>query len=85
MLNILDAKKLIGKTCVIEWKDRSGNIQQCTSIIYDATFVPLYGGYLMTAQEDIRLDRLVSIHILEESPAAHPEVATSPGTEKLAA
>jgi len=37
------------------------------SRIHDATFVPLYGGYLITDTDDIRLDKITTIHLLEEN------------------
>ncbi|CEK18022.1 hypothetical protein [Chthonomonas calidirosea] len=77
MIGILEAKALVGKTCELEWKDRLGNVHRATSLIYDATFVPLYGGYLMTAQEDIRLDRLISVRVVEAEPTGASSTASS--------
>ncbi|HLI50080.1 MAG TPA: hypothetical protein VKV18_15525 [Chthonomonas sp.] len=86
MMGILEAKALVGKTCELEWKDRLGNVHKAISLIYDATFVPLYGGYLMTAQEDIRLDRLISVRVLEAKPAgASPTASSSTNMQKAAA
>lgn len=61
-----DAKTYIGKVCSIRWEDRSGKEQVIVSKIYDATYVPLYGGYLVTDIEDIRLDRVRSVSLAGE-------------------
>jgi len=67
-----DAKQLIGRTCAVSWLDRTGNEVRTVSRIHDATFVPLYGGFLVTDCDDIRLDRVTSIHILAEDGSAVP-------------
>lgn len=59
---ISDAKKLVGKVCAIEWLNRSGEEMRAVSKIHDATYVPLYGGYLITDTDDVRLDRVIEIH-----------------------
>ncbi len=69
MISIQEAKELVGKVCAIRWNDRAGKEHLVVSKIYDATFVPLYGGYLVTDVDDIRLDRVCSV-ALQESEAA---------------
>jgi len=64
---LTEAKKLVGKICSICWLDRAGREIQTVSRIHDATFVPLYGGYLITDTDDIRLDKITTIHLLEEN------------------
>ncbi len=65
-MGITEAKKLIGKVCAVEWLARNGEGMSAVSRIHDVTFVPLYGGYLITDTEDVRLDRIVSIHLIGE-------------------
>ena len=57
-MHIVDAKKLIGTRCRVSWEDRGGEIRQVDSRVHDVTFVPLYGGYVITDEDDIRLDKL---------------------------
>lgn len=66
---LADAKCFIGKVCAIRWHDRTGNENSTISTIYDVTFVPLYGGYLVTEREDIRLDRVIDLEAAAEAPA----------------
>lgn len=61
MVSLTEAKSYIGKVCAIDWLDRSGQEQRTVSTIHDATFVPLYGAYLVTDRDDIRLDRVSSL------------------------
>jgi|YelNatPaOPRAMG01_1025707.scaffolds.fasta_scaffold33476_1 hypothetical protein len=71
-VGITDAKKLIYKTCDIHWIDRRGNMMHTVSKVYDVTFVPLYGGYLIVDTEDIRLDKVSMVTILEEDGSTIP-------------
>lgn len=57
-MGISDAKQFIGKTCTVCWQDRSGEVLRAVSKIHDVTYVPLYGGYLVTDSDDIPLDKL---------------------------
>jgi len=78
---IADAKKLVGNVCEIWWRNRNGEMVRTISKIHDATFVPLYGGYLITDTDDIRLDRVTSIAVVAgprgEAPA-HPAQSEMP-------
>ena len=73
---ITDAKKLVGKVCAIEWLSRSGEEMHAISKIHDATYVPLYGGFLITDTEDVRLDRVIEINIVSEDGSLVPIYAT---------
>ena len=64
---LAEAREFVGRVCAIRWQDRAGREQQVVSKIYDATYVPLYGGYLITDTEDIRLDRINCVEIADES------------------
>lgn len=78
---ISDAKKLVGNVCEIWWRNRNGEMVRTISKIHDATFVPLYGGYLVTDTDDIRLDRVTSIAVVADpraENAAHPAHAEMP-------
>jgi hypothetical protein len=66
---LAEAKSYIGKTCSIAWQDRTGKEFITVSKVYDATYVPLYGGYLVTDVDDIRLDRVCGIALMEEAAA----------------
>jgi hypothetical protein len=71
-MSLSEAKELIGKICSIQYKDRSGNELSVTSKIYDATYVPLYGGYLVTEQDDIRFDRIIRVVVQSEAVPSTP-------------
>ena len=60
-MQLQEARELIGKTCSVHYTDRSGREHERVSKIYDATYVPLYGGYLVIDTDDIRFDRIVSV------------------------
>jgi len=77
-----EAKSYIGKTCSIVWTDRAGKENHTVSKIYDATYVPLYGGYLVTDADDIRLDRVCDIALIEEGVT---HAVTAEKSEKVAA
>lgn len=62
-----EARVYIGKVCEIVWHDRKGVEQSSVSPVYDVTFVPLYGGYLVTNSDDIRLDKIVRLAAVEAS------------------
>jgi hypothetical protein len=62
-VGISDAKKFIGQKCDVRWTDRSGRELQAISMIHDVTFVPLYGGYLITDTEDISLEKVVTVEV----------------------
>lgn len=75
---LAEAKSFVGKVCVVRYQDRTGSEQTVVSKIYDATYVPLYGGYLVTDMDDIRLDRICDVSLQSEA-------ATAPALEKIAA
>ncbi len=82
---LTEAKSYIGKTCSIVWHDRAGKEQYTVSKIYDATFVPLYGGYLVTDADDIRLDRIHNVALIEDG-VTHAAVSIGASMqEKVAA
>src|SRR5215831_20197430 len=64
VMPIAEAKKLVGKSCAVYWTNREGQVVRTVSKIYDATFVPMYGGYLVTDIDDLRLDRIQAIEIV---------------------
>ena len=78
-----EAKELVGRVCSVQYVDRNGTEHEVTSKIYDATYVPLYGGYLVTAKEDIRFDRIRSVCALEQG--ATTMTATTNAMERIAA
>lgn len=71
-MGITEAKKLIGKTCVVHWLDRLGRELNITSKIHDVTFVPLYGGYLISDTEDIRLDKVTEVMLIRDDGSISP-------------
>jgi len=64
-MGVHDAKAYVGSLCEITWKDRAGNTHVTLATIEDARYVPLYGAYLITDAEDIRLDQVVAIQVAE--------------------
>jgi hypothetical protein len=75
-----EAKSYIGKVCTVRFLDRSGQEHEVSSLVYDATYVPLYGGYFVTDMDDIRLDRVVSVELVGEKPET-----AAPLAERVAA
>lgn len=93
-MQLLEAKNFIGRLCSITWRERSGEERQTISKVHDATYVPLYGGYLITDIDDIRLDRIIQVLMIEDPAFAQGDTITNPAaasaashsaTEKLAA
>ena len=74
---LAEAKSFVGKVCTVRFTDRIGQEQTVVSTIYDATYVPLYGGYLVTDMDDIRLDRICGVSLVIETiaPALSESVA----------
>lgn len=66
-MGVHDAKAYVGSRCEIVWKDRAGNTHMTLATVEDARYVPLYGAYLITDEEDIRLDQVISIQVAEAS------------------
>lgn len=64
-MGVHDAKAYVGALCEIVWKDRKGNTHVTLATVEDAKYVPLYGAYLITDEEDIRLDQVISIQVAE--------------------
>jgi hypothetical protein len=72
-VGISDAKRFIGKVCNVCWQDRGGELQQAVSKIHDVTYVPMYGGYLVTDTDDIPLEKLT--HIIAAGETADAPLA----------
>ena len=71
---LAEAKSYIGKVCKVRFLDRNSEEHEVSSLVYDATYVPLYGGYFVTDMDDIRLDRIVAVELVgEKSEAAIAE------------
>jgi hypothetical protein len=64
-----EAHTYIGKKCEIRWRDRAGNQQTTIAPVCDVTYVPLYGAFLITELDDIRLDCIQSLRPVEEAEA----------------
>jgi hypothetical protein len=69
-MSLSDAKKLVGKVCSVSWIDRKGQEIQCISRIHDVTYAAMYGGYLVMDTDDIRLDKIISIAIVNGDGSA---------------
>lgn len=74
-MGISDAKKYVGHKCGVRWTDRLGKELEAVSIVHDVTFVPLYGGYLITDTEDIRLDKIVTVEVFDAIDAIQAPIA----------
>lgn len=57
-MEIADAKRFVGQICEIHWHDRLGSEQRSIAQIEDVVFIPLYGGFVVTLDEDIRVDNI---------------------------
>jgi hypothetical protein len=64
-MGVHEAKAYVGSLCEIVWRDRAGNTHVTLATVEDARYVPLYGAYLITDAEDIRLDQVVSIQVTD--------------------
>jgi len=67
---LAEAKSYIGKVCTVRFLDRNNEEHEVSSLVYDATYVPLYGGYFVTDMDDIRLDRIVAVDLVGEKTEA---------------
>src|SRR4051794_19094741 len=67
VMQLAEARSYIGKVCRIRFHDRSGQEHEVSSLVYDATYVPLYGGYFVTDMDDVRLDRVISVGLVGEN------------------
>ncbi|HSV72853.1 MAG TPA: hypothetical protein VLH79_03745 [Chthonomonadales bacterium] len=71
-MSISDAKKLVGRLCSVSWLDRKGMEQQVVSRVHSVTFVALYGGYMVTDTEDVRLDRILRVCAVSSDGGLEP-------------
>jgi hypothetical protein len=65
-MGIIEARQLIGRMCSVSWLDRRGNEISAISRVNGVSYVPMYGGYVLMDGEDVRLDRITTVHLLEE-------------------
>ncbi len=63
MMNLTEAKKLVGKVCSVSWLDRNGTPVESRSRVHDVTYVAMYGGYLILDRDDVQLDRIISLKL----------------------
>lgn len=68
-MSFRDAQQYIGMSCEVAFRDRRGEVQTKQVFVTDVTFVPLYGLCLITDYGEIRLDRIVSVNVLERKAA----------------
>ncbi|GBC93781.1 hypothetical protein HRbin15_02283 [bacterium HR15] len=68
-MSFKEAQQYIGMSCEVAYRDRRGELQTRQVFVTDVTFVPLYGLCLVTDYGEIRLDRIVSVNILERKVA----------------
>ncbi|MCS7066012.1 MAG: hypothetical protein NZL85_07030 [Fimbriimonadales bacterium] len=68
-MSFKDAQQYIGTNCEVAYRDRHGELQTRQVFVTDVTFVPLYGLCLVTDYGEIRLDRIVSVNVLERKAA----------------
>ena len=64
-MTIPDARQYVGKNCSVTYRDRLGVQHSRVLRIYDLTFVPLYGAYLVGDIEDVCLDRVMAIRLVD--------------------
>jgi hypothetical protein len=66
---VSQAKAYVGARCEIVSTDRRGIEQRTWAEIFDVTFIPMYGAFLVTDAGEFLLDR-VRLIIPEEAAAA---------------
>ncbi len=64
-MSISQARPFVGKRCAIRWTDRSGNEMESVGLIEATRFVPMYGAYLVTPTDELRLDKVTEIQPLD--------------------
>lgn len=64
-MQIPEAKQFLGKNCSVTYLNRVGNEITKTLRVYDVTYVPLYGAYLIGDIEDVCLDKVTNISTLD--------------------
>jgi hypothetical protein len=68
-MSFKEAQEYIGLSCEVAWRDRRGDIQTKRVFVTDVTFVPLYGLCMLTDYGEIRLDRIVSVNVVDQKAA----------------
>ncbi len=68
-MSFKDARQYIGMSCEVAWRDRRGDLQTKQVFVTDVTFIPLYGLCMVTEYGEIRLDRIVSVNVLDRKAA----------------
>jgi len=64
-MSISQVRPFVGKRCAIRWTDRSGNAVESIALIETTRFVPMYGAYLVTPTDELRLDKITEIEPLD--------------------
>jgi hypothetical protein len=68
-MSFKDAQQYIGRSCEVAWRDRRGDLQTKQVFVTDVTFIPLYGLCMVTDYGEIRLDRVVSVDVVDQKAA----------------
>jgi len=68
-MSFKDAQQYIGMSCEVAWRDRRGDLQTKQVFVNDVTFIPLYGLCMVTDYGEIRLDRVVSVKVVDQKAA----------------
>lgn len=64
-MKIPEAKQYVGRSCWISWTDRLGQEHSKILRVEDLQFVPLYGAYIISDEEEVRLDKVTQIQPVE--------------------
>lgn len=64
-MSITEARGFVGKRCEITWTDRQGQQLKNVGTVQEAKFVPMYGVYIVTESEEVRLDKVTGIAPLD--------------------
>ena len=64
-MTIPEAKQYVGRNCWVTWTDGLGQEHSKVLHVEDLQFVPLYGAYIVSNAEEVRLEKVSQIRALE--------------------
>lgn len=69
-MSITEARPFVGKRCAITFTDRLGREFKNVGVIQSTKFVPMYGAYVVTDKDEVRMDKITTIEALCEAVEA---------------
>jgi hypothetical protein len=83
-MSIMDARQLIGRVCSVSWLDRRGQQVSAVSRVNGVSYVPMYGGFVLIDNTDVRLDRITTVYLVEEDGSRRAYFDAGPALQQAA-